>query len=131
LLDTGNNFGFSVQERQLRESAGIDAGGLEVLTDIAINAQVVGRREASVWLYPNFSGRQEMDTGRPPLRLEMRKGIAIYPLDMVRLAPRLPLLGLPALLDNGLDWWLDPDWRNITVQSRTWRRRLMRLMCRL
>ena len=37
LLDTGNNFDFSVQDRQLREWAGIDPGLLVVLGDIEIN----------------------------------------------------------------------------------------------
>jgi hypothetical protein len=131
IRDTGNNFGFLVQDRQLREWAGIDPGGLEALADIEINAQIVGRREATVWLYPNIPDRQDVDSSRPSFRLQMRNGIAVYAPDVVPPAPRLPLLGLPALLDNDLDWWLDPDQRNITVQSRTWRRHLMRLLCRL
>ena len=92
---------------------------------------MVSRREATVWLYPNIPGRQDVASGRPPLRLRMGKGIAIYPPEAVPPAPRLPLLGLPALLDNDLDWWLDPERRCITVQSRTWRRHLIRLLCRL
>jgi hypothetical protein len=40
------------------------------------------------------------------------------------------LLGLPALLNNDLDWWLDPDRRHITVPSPNWRRPLIRLLCR-
>jgi hypothetical protein len=43
----------------------------------------------------------------------------------------LPLLGLPALLHNDLDLWLDPGRRQVTLQTRTWRRGLMRLLCRL
>jgi hypothetical protein len=39
--------------------------------------------------------------------------------------------GLPALLDNDLDWWLDPERRHVTVQSRNWRRHLIRLLCPL
>jgi hypothetical protein len=131
LLDTGNNFAFSLQDRLLREWAGIDPSLLVVLGDVEINGRVVSRREASVWLYPNIPGRQEMDSGRPPFGLEMTKGIAVYPQDTFPPAPRLPLLGLPALLDNDLDWWLDPERRQITVQSRTWRRHLIRLLCRL
>jgi hypothetical protein len=77
LLDTGNNFGFSIQERHLREWAGIDPGLLEFFGDIKINEQVVTCRRATVWLYPNDPGRQEVAGGRPPLRLEMSEGIAI------------------------------------------------------
>jgi hypothetical protein len=78
LLDTGNNFGFSIQERQLREWAGIDPRLLAILGDAEINGQVVNRREAIVWLYPNIPGRQDVASGQPPLRLRMDKGIAIY-----------------------------------------------------
>jgi hypothetical protein len=59
LLDTGNNFAFSVQDRHLREWAGIDPALLEFLGDIEINEQVVTRRKATVWLYPNEPGRQD------------------------------------------------------------------------
>ncbi len=50
LLDTGNNFGFSVQDWHLREWAGIDPGLLEAVGDITIEGKVVTRRDAAVWL---------------------------------------------------------------------------------
>ncbi len=83
LLDTGNNFGFSVQGRHLREWAGIDPGLLEVLGDITIEGKVVTRREATVWLYPNVPGRQDAAAGGPPFRLDMSKRIAVYTQDAV------------------------------------------------
>jgi hypothetical protein len=131
LLDTGNNFAFSVQDRHLREWAGIDPGLLVALGDIEIDRQVVMRRRATVWLYPNMPGRQGVASGRPSLRLRMAKGIAVYSQDAVPPGPRLPLLGLPALLENDLDLWLDPQRRQITVQRGRWRRPLIRLLCRL
>ena len=33
--------------------------------------------------------------------------------------------------ENDLDLWLDPERRYVTVQPRTWRRPLIRLLCRL
>jgi hypothetical protein len=131
LLDTGNNFGFSVQDRHLRERAGIDPALLADLGVIKIEGQFVTCRAATVWLYPNVPGRQDAAGGRTPFRLEMRQGIAIYTPDAVPPGPRLPLMGLPALLANDLDWWLDPERRHITVQTRTWRRPLIRLLCRV
>jgi hypothetical protein len=131
LLDTGNNFEFSVQDRQLQEWAGIDPSLLAILGDAEINGQVVKRREATVWLHPNAPGRHDVANGRSPFRLRMARGIAVYPQDAVPPGPRLPLLGLPAFLNNDLDWWLDPERRHITVQPRTWRRPLIRLLCRL
>jgi hypothetical protein len=131
LLDTGNNLGFAVQERHLRDWAGIRHDLLEPLREINVNGQVVGLRKATVWLCSNVPGRQDASPERWPLRLEMRRGIAVYPPDPGPAGPRLPLLGLPALLENGLDCWLDPDRRHITVQTASWRRRIMRLLCRL
>jgi hypothetical protein len=131
LLDAGNNFGFSVRHRHLREWAGIDPGLLDPLPAVQIDGQVVGCREATVWLCPKNPGRPEVAGSKPPLRLRMPSGIAVYAQDADPPGPRLPLLGLPALLDNDLDFWLDPDRRQITVQSRTWRRSLMRLVGRL
>ena len=113
LLDTGNNFAFSVQDRHLREWAGLDPGLLVVLGDIEINGQVVTRRRATVWLYPNVPGRQDAADGRPPFRLDLNKGIAVYPPDAVPPGPRLPLLGLPALLENDLDLWLEVNGRRM------------------
>jgi hypothetical protein len=131
LLDTGNNLGLSIQYRHLREWAGIDPGLLDPLGKIEINGQVVTRLEATIWLFANIPGRQEVAGDRPPFRLDLSKGIAVYTSDAVPPGPRLPLLGLPALLENNLDFWLDPDQRHVTVQPRTWRRALMRLLCRL
>jgi hypothetical protein len=131
LLDTGNNFGFSLQDRHLREWAGIEPSHLETRGDIAIEGNVVTRRAATVWLYPNVPGRQEAADNGQPFRLGMSKGVAVYTQDVTPPGPRLPLLGLPAFLDNDLDVWLDPDRRHVTVQPRSWRRPLIRLLCRL
>jgi len=129
LLDTGNSFDFFIQHRHLREWAGVDPAILPVLGDIEINDQVVNRHEATVWLYPNVPGKRDIAIDRPPHLLEMAKGIAVYPPEAVSLGPRLPLLGVAALLNNDLDFWLDPELRHVSLQTRTWRRHLMRLLC--
>jgi hypothetical protein len=95
LLDTGNNVDFSIQDRHLREWAGIDPGLLVSFGQIKINAQVVTRRRATVWLYSNIPGRQEVASGRPPFRPRLGKGIAVHAPDALDPSPRLPLLGLP------------------------------------
>ena len=130
LLDTGNNFGFSVQDRHLRDWAGIAPGLLAPLGEITIEGKAVTCRDATIWLYPNIPCRQDAADRRPPFRLDLSKGIAVYPPDAVPPGPRLPLLGLPAVLENDLDLWLDPERWHVTVQPRTWRRPLIRLLCR-
>ena len=72
-----------------------------------------------------------MADDRSPFRLRMGRGIAVHARDAVPPGPRLPLLGLPALLVNDLDCWRDPERRHITVQPSTRRRPLIRLLCRL
>ena len=102
LLDTGNNLGFSVQDRHLRDWAGIGPDLLEPIRDIEVNGQAVRLRKATVWPQPNVPGRQDAAVEGRPFRLEIRKGIAVYPPDTDPPGPRLPLLGLPALLETGL-----------------------------
>jgi hypothetical protein len=131
LLDTGNNFGFSVRERHLREWAGIASGSLESLGDVTVNRQVVTLRKATVWIYPNTPRRQGIADDARPFRLAMPRGIVVYGPEADPPGPRLPLLGLPALLDSGLDCWIDPERRQVTVRTRTWRRPLIRLLGRL
>ncbi len=131
LLDTGNNVEFSIQDRHLREWAALDPRLLVPLGEMKMNRQVVALRRATVWLYPNVPGRQEMASDKPPFRVRMIKGIAVHPPDSADPGPRLPLLGLPAFLENDLDLWLDPQRRHVTVQTRNWRRSLIRLLCRL
>ena len=130
LLDTGNNVDFSVQDRHLREWAGIDPGLLVLLGEIEIDGKVVTRRRATVWLYPNVPGRQDVASGRPPFRLKMSKGIAVYAPDAFS-RPAIAAAGASRFSRNDLDLWLDPERRHVTVQTRTWRRPLIRLLCRL
>jgi hypothetical protein len=131
LIDTGNNFECSLQHRHVRDWAGIDPGSLRLLGTIGIDGKPVDRREAVVWLYRNLPGTRDMALDMPPFRLRMERGIAVFGREAEPPGPRLPLLGLPALTNNDLDGWLDPERRTVTVQTRTWRRRLMRLLCRI
>jgi hypothetical protein len=131
LLDSGNNSNFAIQHRHLRQWAGIDPAALRLLGSGDIAEQPIEWHEATLWLYPNVPGTRDIDPEKPPLLLEMERGIAVYPHDADPPGPRLPLLGLRAVLKNDLDWWLDPERRQITVQTRNWRRHLMRLLCRI
>lgn len=131
LIDMGNNFDFSIQHRHLREWAGIDTSLLPLLGDIHMEDRRVDRHEATVWLYPNTPGERDIAAGRPPFRLRMPRGIAVYPRDADASAPRVPLVGLAAFLNNDVDFWLDPELRHVSAQTRTWRRRLLRLLTQL
>src|SRR5262249_4519019 len=129
LLDTGNNFDFSTQERHVREWAGLSLGSLPHLGHVEINDRRIDRYRATIWLHPNVPGTRRADDDRYPFLLEMPRGIAVYPPQLP--GSLFPLLGLPALFHNDLDFFLDPDLRQVTLQTRSWRRRLMRLLSRL
>ncbi len=104
---------------------------MEVRGTITLEGKVVTRRAAAVWLYSNVPGRQDPADGRPPFRLTLSKGIAVYTKDAIPPGPRLPLMGLPAFPENDLDFWFDPERQHVSVQSRTWRTPLIRLLRRL
>src|SRR5687767_14631849 len=73
LLDTGNNVGFTIQHRQLREWAGIDPVLLPLLGTININAQKANLHGATVWLHRNMPGRREVAEGKLPHLLQMKQ----------------------------------------------------------
>lgn len=102
VFDTGNTFGFSITEELLTRWCGINANMLEILGPVFINRQRLNRHAADIWLHRNQSGKRDKFQVQTPFRLQLRDGIAIYPADTASPAPRLPLLGLRAIDENGL-----------------------------
>jgi hypothetical protein len=116
ILDTGNTFGFSIAEDQLARWCGLHTQVLELLGPVFINRRALPRHAADVWLHRNR--RRQRDAFRPPpYRLELRDGIAVYPSGFGVAAPRLPLLGVRAIDENGLRCTING--RNYTVTIST------------
>jgi hypothetical protein len=76
--------------------------------------------KADLWIHPNLPG-QIHSSDREPVRLLLKEGIALYPDDGSN-HPRLPLLGLRALLDNHLRLTVNGWQRSVTLatQRRWW-----------
>lgn len=108
ILDTGNTFGFSIAEEQLVRWSGLRPELLKILGPVFINRQRLNRHAADVWLHRNRPGKRDVFR-EESFRLELRDGIAVYPPDLGPAAPRLPLLGLRAIDENGL---------RVTIQGR-------------
>jgi hypothetical protein len=73
---------------------------------------------ATVWLHRNVPGRREVkDT--TPFPLQLPGGIAIYPSDGFDY-PRLPLLGLRAILKNKLTFTIDGKREHASLRSPLW-----------
>jgi hypothetical protein len=120
ILDTGNNFTYSIRESQLRQWAGIDLRTLARIRSMRQRGRLLPVFWAVLWMHRNDPGQRDMFTNQPPFRLELSSGIAIYPNDFPD-APRLPLLGLRALRENRLHLRVDAERRLVSLRSPDWR----------
>ncbi len=116
ILDTGHSHNFSIREDHLIRWAGLDPRSLSSLGDVRIGTDRVPLFKADVWLRPNARGKRDRPSGAEPFRLELRRGIAVYPSTMSS-APRLPLLGLRALCLARLHLTIDCDRCSVTLRT--------------
>jgi hypothetical protein len=119
ILDTGLSHNFSIQSSQLQSWSRIPSDSLRVLRRARINRVDVPLYGADLWIHPNRPGERDRFTDARPFRLTLAQGIAVYPADTPG-EPRLPLLGLRALVKNNLH--LTIDGKNRRVGLRTARR---------
>jgi hypothetical protein len=118
LLDTGLNHNFSIQEIQLRRWAGIHPGALPAMGTVRDGERTPSLRFANVWIHRNRPGKPDLRGGRPYL-LALDEGIAIYPDDGSNY-PRLPLLGLRAIIKNNLKLVIDGKRKYVSVRAPIW-----------
>jgi hypothetical protein len=117
ILDTGLTHNFAIKEEHLTRWAGLDPRSLSKRHEITIKGDAVPLHQAEVWLHPNRPGERDRFTDRPPFRLRLEHGIAVYPRGMPA-APRLPLLGLPALEWSNLYLMVDCEHRRVRLRTR-------------
>jgi len=118
LIDTGNNHNFSIQEHHLRRWAGIHPGGLFSLGSMREGARSASRYHAHLRIHRNHAGRRDLKDVEPFL-LRLEEGIAVYPSDGSNY-PRLPLLGLRAILKNSLKLVVDGKREHASLRSPIW-----------
>lgn len=132
VLDTGNTYDFYLNEHHLENWAGIRRVLLPELGRRHVNQQVVTCHAADVWIYSNEPGSQKRRQGTPPFRLYVRSGIAVARQQGDKpITPRLPLLGLPALRNNGLDFWFDSQATHCYLRTAGWRSGIIRSLHKL
>jgi len=106
VLDTGHSHNFSMKEEHLVIWAGWQARTLPTIGRARINKQPVILKEAKIAVYCNLLGSRDEIQAAPPHLLDVPEGIAIHA-DQDPFAPRLPLLGLRALVKNRLKLTID------------------------
>jgi hypothetical protein len=118
LLDTGNNHNFSIQENHLARWVGAYARGLPLLGTLRESTRTATLRFANVWMHCNRPGQSDLRE-REPFLLHLEEGVAVYPYDGSNY-PRLPLLGLRAIIKIDLKLVLDGKRRYVTLSSPIW-----------
>jgi len=132
VLDTGNGSACYLHEHHLIDWAGISPALLGVLRGKRVNQRDVPCLEADVWIHPNTPRTWKRSPRGQPYRLEIREGIAVGPpVPEQPIFPRVPLLGVAALRENGLAFWFDSKAAPCHVWTAGWLSTVMRLLSRL
>jgi hypothetical protein len=126
ILDTAHTHNFSIQQDHLVRWAGLRPENLHALGNLRHTGRPIPLYAVNVWLHGNVPGQRDQLLDQPPHRLELRRGIAIHPPGSE--FPRLPLLGLRALLTNRLHLSIAGDHSEVTLRSPDWRTWLLRFL---
>lgn len=117
ILDTGHNHTFSIHERHLSHWAGLSNHRLESRGSVRDRGQQIALRLVNLWIHPNQRGKRDELADVAPFRLDAKLGIAVYPGGDF---PRLPLLGLRAISENGLVLNVSGPRREATLRTPRW-----------
>lgn len=125
ILDTGHSHNFSIHERHIADWARLSRDQLPHRGRTTVDGEKIPLHAAVVWIHPNLPGQRDQFAEQPPYCLELPGGIALRPgVD----TPRLPLLGLRALVRNTLHLTVDPERCVIHLRTPDWRTKLQRLL---
>ncbi len=113
VLDTGHSHHFSITESQLRTFAGLAPSGLKFLGTTRLKGERQNQYAADVRIHSNRSGTAELGTRSHSLVLD--EGISIAQEGLIR----LPILGLRAIVRNGLKLTIDEK-RHVVSMSKGW-----------
>jgi hypothetical protein len=118
ILDTGHTHNFAIQHQHLVRWIGIQPAMLRQLGHIRHGGKRMPLYAANLWLHGNRPGEMDLLPDNP-FFLKLVNGIAVYP-DGVDY-PRLPLLGLRAILSNRLHFAVDGERASVTLRTPDWR----------
>jgi len=122
ILDTGHSHHFAILERHLTEWIGIRSTALPRLGNVRHFGKPIPCFGAKLWLHSNVPGSQTRTVRQT--RITADSGIAVFP-DAGN-HPRLPLLGMRALMSNRLHLAIDAERNQVTLRSPDFRTQLLR-----
>jgi hypothetical protein len=111
ILDTGHSHNLAIGRGQFDRWCGAD---LPQIGTAKIGRVTIPQYRADVRLHRNARGRHELKGDTYSLRMD--QGISIVP-DDSGAAPRLPLLGLRAIVNNELILTIDGKRRQLTLKT--------------
>jgi hypothetical protein len=120
ILDTGHTHNLAIQSRHLAHWGGLEPDHERRIGHIRHENLRLPLYHVNVWLHRNKPGTLTVSM-EEPLLLELQHGIAVYPVGVKY--PRLPLLGLRALLSNNLHLVIDGEHASVTMRTPDWRTR--------
>ena len=110
ILDTGHSHNLSVAKRHWDRWSPV---AMKQIGVVKVGRYTAPQSEVTVFIHRNLR-RANMIRGAFQLNLE--KGVTVIPDDSPA-APRLPLLGLKAMLDNNLRLMIDGRRKEVTLRS--------------
>jgi hypothetical protein len=110
ILDTGHSHNFSIARRHLERWGGAE---LEQIGQSRVSGKLVPQYATGLRLHRNVPGKRTLRDSYP---LEMDGGIAVIP-DDLPICPRLPPLGIKAIIGNELRLVIDGKRRQVTLKK--------------
>jgi hypothetical protein len=115
ILDTGTNHNFSIRKEHYERWTALQ---LRQRGSVRIQADELPLLAGSVWIHPNRPGTRDFMEARA-IQLEMPEGLIVYP-ESASNPARLPILGLRALVRNGLTLVINGNQRELTLKTSGW-----------
>ncbi len=125
VLDTGHTHNFAIQQQHLIRWAGIQLATLRFVGHLRHAGKRIPLRAAKLLLHRNQPGKTAIGSYEPR-PLPLLRGIAVFPDGDAY--PRLPLVGMRAILSNHLHVTIDGQHASVTLRTPDWRTRLLRLL---
>jgi hypothetical protein len=114
ILDTGHSHNFSITEPQLAHWAGLGPAQLKRIGTTRLKGEKLWQLHGEFRLHRNRPGTRELVEGSLPMI--MTEGFTLAPEG----SSRLPLIGLRAIVSNGLVLRIDGKRRLLTLRTKGW-----------